>query len=158
MLTLFCPQSFWGEIRRIKEKTEIRNIRPETNPAKISDSDLIHNLNRFGYKEFGWNIEQGKEICIEYLTTALLLQNDVRHFEAVPIILSKNAFRSNLLTFLSQKFGTSGKLLGLLKILRNIKPTSDIDKTIEILETLDIEELPADERSIFEKMRLYNAT
>ena len=75
----------------------------------------------------------------------------------MPIILSKNPFRTNLLAFLSQKFGASGKLLGLLKILRNIKPTNDIANTIEILEKLDTKEVPADEKSIFKNLRLYNA-
>jgi len=157
ILNLFCPQSYWGEIRQIKEKSKIRNILNEIKPTKISHSDLIYNLNRFGYKEFGWNIEKGKKICIEYITTALLLQSDVRLFEAIPVIISKNSFDTNLLIFLSQKFGTSKKLLGLLRILRKFKPKNEISKTIEILETLRIEEIPADEKNILKKMRLYDA-
>ena len=48
--------------------------------------------------------------------------------------------------------------MGILKILHGIKPTSKIDETIKILETFNIEEIRADERSILQKMRLYNAT
>jgi len=114
-ITFFCPQAFWNEIKEIAEKTEIRTIRPETKPASITDSDIAYNLNRFGYKEFGLHITQGRKICIEYITTALLLQEDARLIEAIPIILAKNNFKSNLLAFLSQKYETSGKLIGLLR-------------------------------------------
>jgi hypothetical protein len=154
----FCPQAFWSEIKRIVEKTEIRTIRTETEPSSISDLDLIYNLGRFGYREFGVNIEQGRSYCIEYLTTALLVLGDARRLGAIPVILAKNAFRSNLLAFLSQKFGTAGKLLGLLRTLHHIKPSREIGETMTILETLNVKEIPADERSILQKMRLYNAT
>lgn len=154
----FCPQAFWSEIKRIAEKTEIRTNRTETEPSSISDLDLIYNLGRFGYREFGVNIEQGRSYCIEYLTTALLVLGDARRLGAIPVILAKNAFRSNLLAFLSQKFGTAGKLLGLLRTLHHIKPSREIGETMTILETLNVKEIPADERSILQKMRLYNAT
>jgi len=154
----FCPQSFWNEIKRTAEETEIKTITTETQPASIPDSDLVYNLGRFGYKEFGLNIEQGKSYCIEYLTTALLLLEEARRHEAVPVILAKNTFKRNLLAFLSRKFGTAGRLLGILKILHDIKPTSKIDETKKILETFNTKEMHADERSILQKMRLYNAT
>jgi hypothetical protein len=156
-ITISAPQTFWSQIKEIAEKTEIKAIRTETKPANIPDSDLTYNLNRFGYKEFGHQTAQGKKFCIEYITTAILLQGDARLIEAIPIILAKNNFKSNILAFLSQKFETSGKLLGLLKILQNIKPTREILETIDLLETLNTEGIPADEESIMQKMRLYNA-
>ncbi|HEX9862742.1 MAG TPA: hypothetical protein VGB11_05595 [Candidatus Bathyarchaeia archaeon] len=155
--TFFCPQAFWSEIKQVAEKTEIKTISTETKPASISDLDLTYNLNRFGYKEFGLQIAKGKKFCIEYITTAILLQEDARLIEAIPIILAKNKFKSNMLAFLSQKFETSGKLLGLLKILRTIKPTRETTDTIDFLETFNEKEIPADEESILQKMRLYNA-
>jgi hypothetical protein len=157
MITFFCPQAFWSEIKKVAEKTGIRSIRAETKPANISDLDLIYNLNRFGYKEFGRQIAQGKKICIEYITTAILLQDDARLIEAIPIILAKSNFKSRMLAFLSQKFETAGKLMGLLKILHTIKPTQETTETIDFLETSNAEEIPADEESILQKMRLYNA-
>jgi hypothetical protein len=157
-ITLSCPQAFWREISGIAESSDIRTIRTETKPASISDSDMTYNLDRFGYKEFGLNIEHGAKFCIEYITTAILLVSDARRIEAVPIILAKNNFKSSVLAFLTQKFGTAGKLLGLLKILRDIKPARGIDATINILENFNVEEIPADEQSILQKMRLYNAT
>lgn len=156
--TFSCPQSFWSEIRAIAEKTEIKTIRTETKPAKISDSDLVFNLNRFGYREFGTNVEQGKKFCIEYITTAILLLDEARRLEAIPIILAKNNFKSSVLAFLSLKFRTAGKLMGLLKILRAIKPAREIDEMLDILNVFDIEEIPADKGSILQNMRLYNAT
>jgi hypothetical protein len=156
--TLFCPQAFWSEIREIAQQIEIKTSRTETKPRDISDLDLVYNLARFGYKEFGSTLEQGKKFCIEYLITALLLQNDARRTEAAPIVLAKNEFNSSLLGFLSQKFGTSGKLLGLLRALNNIKPTGEFEETIKLLEIFNVNEIQADERSILQKMRLYNAT
>lgn len=156
-IILFAPQSFWGQIKEIAEKTEIKTSSTETKPANISDSDLTYNLNRFGYKEFGLQMAQGKKFCIEYIITAILLQDDARLTEAIPIILAKNNFNSNMLAFLSQKFETSGKLLGLLKILRTIKPTRETSETIDFLETFNPKEIPANEESILQKMRLYNA-
>jgi hypothetical protein len=155
--TFFGPQAFWSEIKQVTETTEIRNIKTETKPANISNSDLTYNLYRFGYKEFGLQLAQGKTFCIEYITTAILLQDDARLTEAIPIILAKNSFKSNTLTFLTQKFETSGKLMGLLKILHTIKPTRETAETIDSLETFNAETIPADEESILQKMRLYNA-
>jgi hypothetical protein len=156
-ITFFCPQAFWSEIKQVAEKTEIRSIKTETKPANFSDLDLTYNLNRFGYKEFGLQASQGKKFCIEYITTAILLQEDARLIEAIAIILAKNSFKSNILAFLSQKFETSGKLMGLLKILHTVKPTRETTETIDLLETFEPEEIPADEESILQKMRLYNA-
>jgi hypothetical protein len=155
--TFFCPQAFWSEIKQVAEKTEIKTIRAETKPANISDLDLTYNLNRFGYKEFGLQMVQGKKFCIEYITTAILLQDDARLIEAIPIILAKHTFKSNVMAFLSQKFETSGKLMGLLKILHTIKPTPETTETIDFLKTFNAREIPADKESILQKMRLYNA-
>jgi hypothetical protein len=156
-ITLFCPHAFWNEIKEIAEKTEIRAIRLETKPANISDLDLTYNLNRFGYREFGLHFTQGKKFCIEYITTAILLKDDARRIEAIAIILAKNKFKSNILAFLSQKFQTAGRLIGILKILYKISPKSEIEETIDILKAFNAEEIPADEASIKQKLELYNA-
>src|SRR4030066_67443 len=74
----FCPHAFWTEIKRIAEETEIRTIRGEIKLADISDLDLVYNLARFGYREYGSTLEQGRKICIEYLTTALIVLGDGR--------------------------------------------------------------------------------
>jgi Fe2+ or Zn2+ uptake regulation protein len=156
-IVLFCPQAFWRKISGITQETEIKTIPAETKPAGISNLDLVYNLDRFGYRQFGSPIGQGRKLCIEYVTTALLLKGDARRLMAIPVILTKNTFRGNLLAFLSQKFGTAGKLLGLLRALSRIKPAREIGGTIAILETFNVEEIPADERNILQKMRLYNA-
>jgi hypothetical protein len=156
-IILFGPQAFWSQIKEIAEKTEIKASRTETKPANILDSDLAYNLNRFGYRELGRPINQGQKICIEYITTTLLLQDDARLQEAAPVILAKNSFNSNLLAFLSQKFGTAGKLLGILKILQESKPTQEISQTLDLLNALNTEEMPADKESTLQKLRLYNA-
>ena len=156
-IALFCPQAFWNEIKEISEKILIRTISPETKPLNISDSDLTYNLNRFGYKEIGAHFAQGKKFCIEYITTTILLREDAREIEATAIILAKNNFKSNLLAFLSQKYQTAARLMGILKILQQIKAKPEIEDTIHILQAFNQEELPADEASIKHKLELYNA-
>ena len=157
-ITIFCPQAFWSQIKEIYEESEIKTIEKETKPNNILETDLIYNLNRFGYKEFGNRITQANKYCIEYIITSILLSNDARRSEAIPIILSKNQFRSNLLAFLCQKYRTTGKLLGLLKSLQNIQPNDKIRDTISLLEVFKEEqEIPADEESMMRNMRLYNA-
>jgi hypothetical protein len=76
--------------------------------------------------------------------------------EAIPVVLAKNTFKSNVLAFLNQKYDTSGRLLGLLKILQNIKPTQENADTIELLEIFNVKEIHADKESLMQKLRLYN--
>jgi len=154
----FCPQAFWDEIKEITDKgIEIRTKERETKPAEITETDLIYNLARFGYKEFGSRIRQGQEFCIEYIITALLMRDDARRIEAIPIILAKHDANSSLLLFLTRKYGLSERLLGLLRILEKIKSKEEIKKTIRLLEALNVEEIRADEESIRQNMRLYDA-
>jgi hypothetical protein len=156
-ITFFGPQAFWQEINEIAEKTQVKTLSPETKPLDISDLDLTFNLNRFGYREFGSQFAEGKKICIEYIITAILLKDEPRKTEATAIILSKNNFKSNVLAFLSQKYQTTGRLMGILKTLERIKIKPKIEKTIEILRTLNEQEVPADEASVKQKLELYNA-
>jgi hypothetical protein len=125
----------------------------EINPLREA---LSQEITFFCPQTFWSEIKQVAEKT-EIKTTAILLQDDARLIEAIPIILAKNSFKSNLMTFLSQKFETAGKLLGLLKILQTIKPKREINETIDLLETLNTEEIPADEESVLQNMRLYNA-
>ena len=156
-IAIFSPQAFWSEIKNISEKHQIRTISSETKPLNISDSDLHFNLNRFGYREFGNHFDQGKKFCIEYLATAILLKEDARMADAIAIILSKNRFKSNILAFLSQKFQTAERILGILNTLQKIKPKREIKETIVILKIFNEKEIPADEISIKQKLELYNA-
>jgi hypothetical protein len=132
-------------------------MQEETRPSKISESDLIANLYRFGYKEFGSTIAESNRYCIEYIITALLLSDDARRIDAIPTILAKNEFSENVLAFLSQKYRTTGKLLGLMKILQKISPRDEIERTISVLQTFGEKEIPGNERSVIRNMELYNA-
>lgn len=158
-ITFFYPQSFWLDIRSTLENgIQIRIEQIETNPAKISEQDLVYNLARLGYKEIGTEIKQEKDICIEYMITAILLRNKARRIEAIPIMLAKNKSNYNLLMFLCQKYEVSSRLLGLLKILNKIRHAKEIQQAIEILQIRKIKEIKANEGSIRQKMRLYNVT
>lgn len=156
-ITIISPEDFWVIIKEalsngIKIKRE-----EEVNPAKISEADLTHNLSRFGYEEMGPRIEKGRDICLEYIITSILISGDARRAEAVPILLAKNRPRYSILLFLCKKYGKLGKLLGLLKALDKIKKTGDAENAIKIMEKMKVKEEPPDEKAIKQKMGLYHA-
>jgi len=162
-IVILNPQDFWIEISKAMERgIKIIAEEGETNPAKISGEDLIFNLARFGYTELGPQIKQGKLICIEYTIIAILFQNDARRIDAIPIILAKNSDKTNydLLLFLARKYGFGGRIFGILRTMRNIVAhgMKEIDEPIRLLEAMKIEEIKANEKSMKEKLRLYNVT
>lgn len=161
-IVIFNPQYFWGEIRdTIRNGIKITIEETETSPAKISEQDLVYGLARFGYKEMGPQIKQGRMICIEYIIASLFFHKDARRREAIPILLAKNIDRTNyyILLFLARKYGFEGKMLGILKSLRNLAAHGDLlGEPIRLLEAMKIEEIKADSKSMKEKLRLYNVT
>ena len=162
-IVVLNPQDFWIEIKKAgTEGIKIIVAENEINPAKITEEDLIFNLARFGYTEFGPKIKQGKLICIEYIINAIMFQNDARRMDAIPIILAKNSNKTNydLLLFLARKYGFGGIMLGILKALRNLVThgMKMIEEPIRLLEAMKIEEIKVNQKSMKEKLRLYNVT
>jgi hypothetical protein len=158
-IVFFNPQHFWMAIKVAAERNiPVRAEEKEISPAKIPEQDLVYNLARFGYKEMGTQTPaHGRDICIEYIATALIAQGDARRIEAVPVILAKNSVNFDILFFLSQKYRLSERMSGLLKILHEAVPRKDSEAVIKAMEAMKIKEIPADRESILEKMR-YNAT
>ena len=157
-ITFHGPQDFWSHIAAALAKGyRIVLLEAETNPAKIPEKDLTFNLARFGYKEIGPELREGQRICIEYIIASIMMKGDARRIEAIPILLAKNKANHSLLIFLSEKYGLSGRLIGLLKALAKIKPSKDTALTIGFLESLKTKEIRANNKSIEEKMRLYGA-
>ncbi|MEM4252014.1 MAG: hypothetical protein QXE84_00645 [Candidatus Nitrosotenuis sp.] len=162
-IAILYPQGFWMSIRReILRGTMIVAEEKEIHPAKISEGDLVFNLARFGYTELGPKLEQGKLICIEYIISKIMFHNDARRMDAIPIILAKNSKKTSydLLLFLARKYDFEGKILGILKALRNLiaHGMADIDEPIRLLEAMRVEEIKANTKSMKEKLRLYNVT
>lgn len=160
-IAILYPQGFWMSIREeILRGAMVIAEENETHPAKINEEDLIFNLTRFGYIEFGSKIKQGKPICIEYIISAIMFHNDARRMDAIAIILAKNSEKTSydLLLFLARRYSFEGKMLGIFKALRDlvIHGISNIDEPIRLLETLKIEEIKANTKSMKEKLRLYN--
>jgi hypothetical protein len=156
-IILYNPQAFWSQIKEIAQKNQIRTLHTETKPLSIPDLDLNFNLNRFGYSEFGTSFVEGKKFCIEYIAISLLLREEARGIDAVAVILAKNNFNGNLLSFLSQKYEVSPRLLGILNILGQTNPKPEFDNTVKILKATNPQVLPPDEDSIRQKLELYNA-
>lgn len=160
----FNPQAFWREIGRINRDHRVQAAPAAVVPANIDESDLRHNLNRFGYREFGATIVKGKDMCIEYIVIALLLQSSARKRQAAAVVLAKNPFNNNILAFLSQKYRVADELLSILKILQGIKPFEEIQKTIDMLNALDVKAVHAtvsatiDKESIIHALETYHAT
>jgi hypothetical protein len=156
-IIIISPQSFWREIREILEKGSwIKTTATETQPIEINEHDMLYNLVRFGYSEFGQTVKRGRRICIEYIVISILLHDKIRRIEAIPVILMKNKFFWSILAFLSEKYGVSARLLGLLNVITEIKPKIDIVLTLEILKRQGITEIRANKKSIERRLRLYN--
>lgn len=156
-IAFLSPQAFWLEMKDLIDKgISVKIEDAQTSPAKISEQDLAFNLARFGYKEIGSEIRQSDHICIEYVVTSILMRNDARRIQAIPIILAKKKANYHVLIFLSQKYGVSARMLGLLEALYRIKHKKEVGAAIRILEAMKIGKIKADEKSIKERMRLYN--
>jgi hypothetical protein len=129
----------------------------DINPAKIGKQDMTYNMGRFGYRELGKDMKQGDRLCLEYVITAMLISGDARRMEAVPVLLAKNRPSYGLLLFLCGKYGQLESLLGLLKTLVRIRRSKDAQDAVHMLEMLGNRARKTDERSVRQKMRLYNA-
>lgn len=157
-IAFYAPQSFWSVIKDgLARGSRISFEREAINPGKIPERTVAYNLARFGYKEIGTKIQREENICIELVVTSLLTGKDARRLDAIPVILAKNQANYNLLVFLSQKYNVSGRLLGLLKALNRIKPEKRLETAIDTLEAMKVGEVEADQSSIRERLRLYNA-
>lgn len=154
------PQRFWMSIRgKILQGITILSEEHEFRPATLPAEDLIFNLARFGYSELGSRVRQGRALCIEYVISAVLCQNDARRIDAVPVILAKNPRVVNytVLLFLAQRYGFEGDLLGILKALRSlVRGKSDFDEPVALLEAMKVKEKNIDARRIKERLDLYN--
>ena len=162
-ITIFSSQNFWLWMRNeITKGTKIKIEENQTHPAKISEEDLVYNLARFGYTEFGPKIKEGRQICIEYTIAAIMFRKDARRIDAIAIILAKNTKKTNygLLLFISRKYEFAEKILGILKSLRNLVAHAKmiVEEPIRLFEAMNIEEIKADEKRIKERLKLYNVT
>lgn len=160
-ISVLHPQGFWISIRgEILNGTMIVARENQTHPAKISDEDLIFNLARFGYVEFGSKLEPGRPICMEYIISAIMFHKDTRRMDAIPIILAKNSKKVNygLLLFLARKYAFEGILLGIFKALRNLAYPRivNMDEPIRLLESMKTDEIKANAKRMKEKLRLYH--
>lgn len=156
------PQDFWLAIKNTAEQgVKISSIQCETNPAKISEDDLVFNLARFGYSEIGSTVKQGNLFCIEYVIASIMFHNDARRVDAIPVIIAKSSKISyDLLLFLARKYGFGGKILGMLRTLQNlgVHSMNTIDEPIRLLEVMKIKEIKTNANNIKAKLRLYNVT
>lgn len=143
---------------------ELKTLSEEIKPQEINENDLTYNLARFGYTEFGSQIKEGTQICLETIITSILLKGNSRKIEAIPVLLAKSLNKKtqrtpsyNLLIYLCQKHGQLEKLMGLLEELQKILPNKETEYALKVLKVLKIKPKKADAKAIKEKMRLYNA-
>ncbi len=155
---LLAPDLFWSRIRNAwAHGIQIQFDQKEIDPARMSEQDLVYNLARFGYTEFGTQIGEGQEFGIEYLVTTLLLKRDARRILAIPVILAKSQANYALLLFLSRKYGVSSELFGLLRALAIHQDDQELQRALHFLEKDRVKEASVDIASIEEIMRTYSA-
>jgi len=157
-IALLAPDLFWSKIRNAwAHGIRIQFDQEGTNPTKISEQDIVYNLARFGYSEFGSPAKEGEDFGLEYMVPAVLLKGDARRIQAIPVILAKNQPNYPLLLFLSRKYGVQGELLGLLRALARYEENQDLQQALRMLDAAQVTEIGASEASIAEIMRTYNA-
>jgi len=149
--TIIKPDDFWTTIA--EKDTNI--FYEEEKELPLSETNLIYNLNRFGYREIGEKIQESEKICLELIIADILISGTSRKKEAIPILLSKNKASYPLLFFLCKKYNKLDVLLGFLRALNKIKSTREVENTIKILENIGTEEKKVDYKPIKEKMDLY---
>ncbi len=165
-IVMLYPQSFWFMIKNILDKgMRIKVGEKSVLLAKIPEQDIVFNLARFGYKEMGTKIIQGKLIGIEDLVTSVMLKKDgIRRLEAIPIILAKNKGKINypLLVFLTTKFKMIRQLYNILKVLDEITPTNKIKQIMREIIYIVKQKTETDSQAVElglkdmeKKMRLY---
>ena len=165
-IAIFYPQAFWFMIKSLLDKgIRIKVEEKSISLAKISEQDIVFNLARFGYKEMGTKIIQGKPIGIEYIVTSILVKKDnIRRLEAMPIILAKNKEKINysLLVFLATKFKKIQQLCNILKILDELTPTKEIKQVMKEInytvrqKVTDQQAIELGLKDMKKKMRLYD--
>lgn len=159
-IVIFFPQKFWLEIKNAMEKDHpLKTEEQEISPLKITEEDIVSNLAMLGYKEIGTDIKPpSRLIGIEYIITAILLRNDPRRVDAIPIIIAKNQDMINyeLLTFLSKKYHTLDLLFSLLRALHKFKPTARSKRVLDRLGYMDVREVRVDMNDLERRLRLYN--
>lgn len=160
-MTFYGPQNFWNTVRAgIEAGLLLRVLESDTVPASISEADLMHNLEKMGYKEMGMTpAAGGKDICVEYIVAAMIAKGDARRIEAVPVVLAKQEDRMNydVLLFLAQKYNLSEMLLGLLRAYAEILHDKRAMDAVGLMDQMKIKEARVDKTAIREKMKLYNA-
>jgi hypothetical protein len=157
-ITFYNPSSFWLNISEVlSSNSKIIFEKTETNPLKMTDAVIYSNLLRFGYRELGIAFREDKLVCIESVIAAIMTRGTARLIDAIPIILVKNKTNYHLLIFLSEKYGFSDELLGLLKTLAKLKPSIDTEDAIHILQSLGLKGTKVNEKTMEHNMRLYHA-
>ncbi len=158
-IAVMHPQDFWLEVRDMNSnRVGISAIPQETSPAKIPEKDIVFNLARFGYTEFGSIVVQGRLFCMEHVISSIMFHGDARRIDAISVIIAKNPeIHYDLLLFLARKYGFGGKMLGILYALRDLIPhgKKTIDGPVRLLESMGVEGIKADATSMQEKLRLY---
>jgi hypothetical protein len=154
---VFHPEAFWSDIAAAAEQgIRMRLHERETRPTKMTEHDLTYNLARFGYREFGAELQPGENICVEYTVVALWLQGEARRMGAVPVLLAKNRVHYNILIFLCQKYSLASRLFGVLKALHRIRPSQEVADAITTLQMTKVRATKVNEHALRAKLRLYH--
>ena len=156
MVVLYMPQRFWRLIRdAVVHGVRIRFDLDRTDPSKIGEKDLVHNLARLGYKELGSEAKGGRDFSVEYIVSSVLLGEDMRRIAAVPVLLAKNKVGYSLLAFLSQRYGFAEKLLGALVAMIKVAPSREIERAVGAMSGGGVIPAKMDEAHVRQALRLY---
>lgn len=125
--TIINSNSFWDlvikalyDLEDIELKYNSDNIL-QTHPLEFTEIDIQYNMMRFGYSELGSKIVEGKLLCIEYLISSILMRENIRWKEAIPLLLNKNqsTLDYTILKFLLSKYNLTKQFSNIVKKYKN---------------------------------------
>lgn len=110
-------------------------ILKDINKDKREDSSTIeYNLALYGYPMFWLKRKKSKKISIEELIAKILVKQNARYIEAIPIIIIKNKIDKFKLLEIASKHGLRNKIGYLMEIAMMLKPLPYLKDLLSFLE------------------------
>lgn len=135
---------FWSHIRKAWcDGKHITSSNKLPKIMKMSENDLVYNMTRYGYGEFGSAIRTGNSMDVESTITALLYSDEPRRYSiGAPVLIAKNEIDVGYLLFLADSFKLLKKLGGAATVLKkaNIKNTN-VNDILALLYDIDVKKM-----------------
>lgn len=155
-ICLWHPQAFWRSIQDSLPPGGGLAPNPPTRLSSLDEAALAWNLSRWGYEEFGGELDdQATPLCPEAASIGALGADRPRWIGAASVILTKAEIEPTLLLYLAKAEGRASQLAGILEILNDRQPDPNLMRTLGLLAAFDIEAAPIEQDMVLDAVELY---